>query len=212
MLETLGRIAVERNTGLVLCIDEMQSIDAHEVEFLAERLQVIVEREELPVHFRGAALPYFWHTTLGDPKKNSFFRRNEDITLPYITEPEAYNGFGRYAETAGGTFTEEALGRAASLIDGSAYMFQLLGHYSWLASGAPERPIATADVEQAARTAVETYNEKVATLTWQDFNRADDGRPVPGTCGRWMPRAKRYCVLAPAHRGRCRSTLANRAS
>lgn len=169
LLLMLAEAASEGDNALVLCVDEMQVIDAAEMQRLSERMQTLVEKLSLPVHFIGAGLPRIWHTTLAHPRE-SFFRRCIDAPLAPISEGEARYGFKVYAAESGGAFDADALALAASAVEGSSYLFQLIGHHAWATSTAPDDPISVADVEHAIAVSVAEYEMKVTSETWDELN------------------------------------------
>lgn len=165
LLAEVTELARDRETSVLLCVDELQNAADTVLEALAVSVQELVEWEDQPFHFRGAALPHFRHTRLSN-KTRSFFRRSEKLVLPPISDIDARHGLQLYArDERGGRFTDEALDAAVNVVKGSPYMLQLIGHHAWLASLAPREPISLGDVEAALDEVMEIYEEDVAEDT-----------------------------------------------
>ncbi len=166
LLKALLQTAASNDTGVLMCVDEMHAADVGECAVLGNTVQDLMRKERLPLQFRGAAFPDFRRTALDDPQL-SFFRRGEQVSMPPLTRYDAHQGFQLCAAESGGEFTGEALEAAVDAVEGSPYMFQLVGHYSWKASLAPTKPIGVADVERGVEAAVPIYARNVSKLTWE---------------------------------------------
>ena len=66
----------------------MHAADDDEVRRLAADLQHVAKRENLPLCFAGAALPFFREVMRSD-RKLSFFDRCAEPTLPSIVDGDA---------------------------------------------------------------------------------------------------------------------------
>ncbi len=196
VLTDLAKAATENeaNAGVLLVVDELSATSTQDARALGSALQNIITKKYYALQFRGAALPTFKHQTLGH-RDLSFFRRCAKEHLSYITELDALHGFQVYAETSDGEFDDDALTLAASQVNGSPYMFQLIGYHSWNASLAPRKPISTAVVSAAIRRAAAEYDDEVSKWTWADLDEfqkdaveivfRSDGRHTRETITAW---------------------------
>lgn len=171
VLTDLAKVATENeaNAGVLLLVDELSATSTEDARALGSALQNIITKKYYALQFRGAALPTFKHQTLGH-RDLSFFRRCAKEHLTHISELDAMHGFQLYAESSDGEFDDEALTMAAAHVNGSPYMFQLIGYHAWNASIAPRKPISSAVVAAAIRRSVTEYDDEVSKWTWADLD------------------------------------------
>lgn len=172
LLEGLVAQAAAMGTGVLLTVDELHAAATEDVVVLGTCLQGMMRNERLPVQFRGAALPHFRNTTLDD-ERLSFFRRGESIYMEPLSAVDAHRGLQQFAAQSGGSFTPGALELAVEAVEGSPYMFQLVGHYSWSASLAPDAPIDAAAAAQGVAQATDDYSMNVAKSTWNELSTVE---------------------------------------
>lgn len=171
-LKELVKLAAARETWVMLTADELSSVSLEEALTLGSALQDVIFKKKQPLLFLGAALPIFRRTALND-RGLSFFRRCRNRTMPPISVGAARRGFQLYAHQIGGEFAADALDLAANSVDGSPYMFQLVGYYSWATSLAPDAPINLGDVQQGVRDAQAEYSQTVSDITWEELNQVE---------------------------------------
>lgn len=155
--------------GVLVTLDEMAAASEEECIHFGNSLQDIIKRKHLPVRFRGAALPEVRRGQLTH-RDLSFFRRCTISPLIPITEASARGGYVRYAAMKDGAFTSDALALAGASIEGSPYMFQLVGHFAWEASAAPRSRITLDDVRRGAEEAGAVYRDRVEEATWRGLS------------------------------------------
>ena len=168
ILTHLAAASASNNSAMLLSVDEMHAADSDETRRLAADLQHVAKRENLPLCFAGAALPFFRGVMRSD-RKLSFFNRCAKPTLPIIGKENAAGFYRHMVAAADGTVTDEAIDVMATGCGGNAYKLQHIGHSAWLVADAPRHEIGV----DAARAAVETANrimyEDVFRPLWEDL-------------------------------------------
>lgn len=168
LLQEMDKLAAEWDTTVMLCVDELHDANANDLGALARGVQLTLSHGTKRFHFRGAALPLFWHGSVRR-QAQSFFRRSMERALEPVSELEARRALATIANSWDGKFEAEALELASTLCEGSPYMMHLIGHYSWVGSIAPQRPISVADVTVALKAARSDYTRTVCRYTLDDL-------------------------------------------
>lgn len=160
VLRALATRLIERNTGVVLTVDEAQLADRNEMRRFAAALQEgtgndwplvvamaglrsIRDRRRMPSYFERAE----WHE-LGS--------LDQEATLKALVEPAA---------AAGRPFEAAAATQLAGETGGYPYAIQLYGHHAWRASTGQQR-ITVAAAQQAARTASAQLDRGLYAQRW----------------------------------------------
>ncbi|MCY4518204.1 MAG: hypothetical protein OXB99_13315 [Acidimicrobiaceae bacterium] len=168
MLTHLASASSAHNSAMLLSVDELHAADRDEARRLAADVQHVAKRENLPLCFAGAALPFFRGAMRSD-RKLSFFNRCAKPTLASISRADAAGFYRHMIAAANGTVTDEAVDAMATACGGNAYKMQHIGHSAWLAAGAPRREIGA----DAARDAIDAANrivyEDVFRPLWEDL-------------------------------------------
>lgn len=148
----LGEAAKERGRGVVLLIDEVQFLNAEQLEALIQSLHKLVQRK-LPVTMVGAGLPQIAEL-VGDAK--SYAERL--FKFPRITslgQKDARAALEQPAREEGASFEVKALDLAVQTTEGYPYFLQELGYAVWTVAEGPA--ITEADL----RDAIVAYEAKL---------------------------------------------------
>ena len=171
-LVVLAHQAMKYGSSVLLTVDEMHAVDRGEGRRLANDIQHVTRRANLPVAFVGAGLLEMRHTLMRD-RKMTFFHRCEDYELPPLNDVDAMKGIASPIEGAGGSITADALHLAASAVNGSPYRLQVIGDAAWRLSDAPEKPIDAATVELAVAAAEKTVEKNIGMPAWHDLTERE---------------------------------------
>ena len=152
VLLAIGEAAREHEKGVVLLLDEIQFLSAHQLEALIAAMHKCVQRK-VPVTLVGAGLPQIAELT-GDAKSYSerLFKFPEIWNLG---ELDAARALREPARDEGADFDDDALQLAVEVTGGYPYFLQELGSAAWLV--APVSPVSRADVVDA----VDVYEAKL---------------------------------------------------
>jgi len=159
-LTYLSEAAQRYRTSVLLTVDELHTGQRDHLRRLANDLQHITSRAELPLAFIGAGLLEMQYTILQD-KKMTFLQRSERYKLPELDYTDALAGLRHTINDAHGEITEPALRTAATAVNGSPYRLQVIGHRAWKLADAPNRIIDETAVEQAVDIARGVVKQKV---------------------------------------------------
>lgn len=152
VLVALGAAAKDRESGVVLLLDEVQFLSKGQLEALIMALHKTVQRQ-LPITLVGAGLPQIAELA-GDAK--SYAERL--FTFPRIgdlSRDDARRALAEPAEAEGVAYTPGALELAVDVTGGYPYFIQELGYAVW--GVAQQGPIDEGDV----RDAIELYEAKL---------------------------------------------------
>ena len=145
LLVAIGEAAKDRQTGLLLAIDEVQYLAAEELGALISAIHRTVQLS-LPVILVGAGLPQL-PGLAGNAK--SYAERLFDFPhVGSLDDPDARAVLVLPAEAQDVAFTDEALDMLLDLTHGYPYFLQEWGYHVWNAS--PKSPITLDDVRLAA--------------------------------------------------------------
>ena len=148
----VGDVAKEKETGIVLLIDEVQFLTTVQLESLIQAVHKSVQKK-LPITFVGAGLPQIAELA-GDAKSYA------EILFKFpridsLTPEEARQALVGPAETENVSYDEDAVDLAVSITHGYPYFIQELGYQAWIvASG---NHITADDIS----TAKEAYEAKL---------------------------------------------------
>jgi hypothetical protein len=140
----VGAAAKDRNTGVLIAIDELQYLDERELGALIMAVHR-TSQLELPVVIVGAGLPSL-PALAGDAK--SYAERLFDFPqVDRLAPPDAAQAIVEPAHREGVGFTAEAVARIVAVTRGYPYFIQEWAYQVW--NEAPVSPITLADVERA---------------------------------------------------------------
>lgn len=171
-LTTLADHAAQRDSSVLLLIDELHSGERGELRRLAADLQHIIKNENRHLAFVGAGLAEMKHTLLED-KKMTFFQRCNREDMPSISAVDAARFLAGTVSDAGGEFEGDALGILTEASGSLPFQMQLVGDYAWRIADAPMKPIDASAACVAAREAKRTIHERVALPTWHGLNETE---------------------------------------
>jgi AAA ATPase domain len=145
LLVAIGEAAKDRQTGLLLAIDEVQYLAAEELAALISAIHRTVQLS-LPVILVGAGLPQL-PGLAGNAK--SYAERLFDFPhVGSLDSADARAVLVLPAEAQGVALTDEALDMLLNVTQGYPYFLQEWGYHIWNAS--PKSPITLDDVRLAA--------------------------------------------------------------
>jgi AAA ATPase domain len=145
LLVAIGEAARDRETGLLLAIDEVQYLAAEELAALISAIHRTVQLS-LPVILVGAGLPQL-PGLAGNAK--SYAERLFDFPhIGSLGDTDARAVLVLPAEAQGVTLTDEALDMLLNVTQGYPYFLQEWGYHVW--NAAPKSPITLDDVRSVA--------------------------------------------------------------
>ena len=168
----VGDLLAQRDTGLLVTIDELHVSDVDEIREFGNIFQLTSRRAERPIAFVGAALPDLEHRLLsGDA--STFLQRCHRHEIGNLRSSEAATALQEPIEMAGGRIDDDALEAATGASRGQPYLVQLIGAYAWDDSEDPLRGITAADVERAVTDAVRQFGLHVYGPVWHGLSDLD---------------------------------------
>lgn len=171
-IETLGRLAAEAGTGVLLSVDELHAGDCQELRRFSADMQHVSQRASLPVAFIGAGLVDMRYTILQD-RKMTFFHRCEQEWVSAIETAEAHRFYAEIFADSDVRCDDGVIARMAGLSGGLPYKMQLLGHHAWLVSGAPARQISHDHIDDASVHTERAMAARVYRPTWRDLSETE---------------------------------------
>lgn len=117
------------STGLMITVDEVQSVERDELRKLGEVLQ-LARREERDLAFAGAGLARAITDLLNDDVV-TFLRRAERFDLADVPVAEVADAMNRTITEQGRAIAREDVMRAAEATHGYPFLIQLVGHRIW---------------------------------------------------------------------------------
>ncbi len=167
-LTEIASAASEAGTGVLLSVDEMHRCESDSLLRLANDLQHVAKRGQLPLAFAGASLPEIKHTYLADDRF-SFFRRCHAVDLPQIDTADAFRFVTESVKGAGGACTLEAARLLADACGGLPYQMQLLGDHAWRIAGAPTSEIESGAAIESIRITESVMQDRVYRPTFNSL-------------------------------------------
>lgn len=147
-LRQLAKLVQQREAGVLLTVDEVQSVEPELLHELATAVQDLI-RDEFDIAFVAAGLPYGINTLL-QHDGTTFLRRAERVELMPVTNAEAKDVIINTVQDGGKTITDDAATAAAEVSEGYPYLVQLVGSMIWTyASVAKRDEITLTDVREA---------------------------------------------------------------
>jgi hypothetical protein len=145
LLVAVGRATQDKDSGLLLAIDEVQYLSAEELAALITAVHRTTQLD-LPVVLVGAGLPTL-PGLAGDAK--SYAERLFDFPMIGSLAPqEARDALSIPAGELGASFTDEALDLVVDISHGYPYFLQEWGYHVWNVAAGPDQ-IDAADVHAA---------------------------------------------------------------
>lgn len=216
----LLKLLAQRETGLVITVDEIHAADRAELSQLAADVQHFI-RDGLPIGLIFAGLPAAVSDLLNEGVA-TFLRRADRIDLHAASITEVERSFSETFAAAGMALAPELAREAAEATGGYPFLIQLIGYYLWQEAEKAPAGVDAAAVNRAA-LAGRRRNERVvieAALSTtsgrdQDFLRAmaedtgassttDIGRRTgmrPNAVGNYRTRLLDAGLIEPAGHG-----------
>jgi hypothetical protein len=144
LLVSVGEAAQDRGRGVVLLFDEVQFMNAPQLEALISALHKTVQRE-LPITMVGAGLPQI--AELAGDAKSYAERLFQFPAIENLNPPDARRALEQPAAEEGVAFDSSALDLAVELTGGYPYFLQELGYGVWDLADGPT--ISVEDVRAA---------------------------------------------------------------
>lgn len=150
LLVAAGEAAAERDTGILVAIDEVQYLDAVE---LAAAISAIHRTTQLnlPVVLVGAGLPQL--PGLAGDAKSYAERLFEFPAIGSLNDSDARDALALPAERSGVSYTQDAIDAIVRLTGGYPYFLQEWGYHLWNLSAGPV--IGLRDVDRAKDAVVD---------------------------------------------------------
>lgn len=145
LMRAVGEAARERQTAVVLFIDELQYVEEAQLAALISALHRCAQLQ-LPVTLIGAGLPQL----IGQMGKAKSYaeRLFEFVPIGALTDKQARSALTEPAGRAGVAFDDDALQDILAQTKGYPYFLQEWGKHSW--NCAAQSPITRADVRDCA--------------------------------------------------------------
>ena len=150
LLDRLAAIATDRGTGVLITLDEVQSVDRDQLHEIAQLLQDLARRgRETMVAAAGVRVGV---DRLLENEKTTFLRRAHRVELGRVDVGTAAEAIRMTVADTSRTISPEAAVRAAEISEGYPYLIQLAGSKAWRSSTGADS-IEVEDVE-SGRVAV----------------------------------------------------------
>lgn len=227
-LTSLASAAADRGSGVLVTVDELQSIEAEDGRIFANAIQHVARREQRPVVFLGAGLPEVEDTVLADDGI-TFFQRCRRAVIGTISDDDVRVALERPILDAGRWIEPDALETAVESASGFPFMVQLIGFHAWERASAAAT--ASAITVEAMEAAIADASDEMVGLVikpvWNRLSEADRlflhamavdrgdsatadiagrlGKP-PSHVGMYRSRLIRAGVIAGSGHGRVRFT------
>jgi hypothetical protein len=144
LLVAVGEAVKDRDTGLLLAVDEVQYLTSEELAALISAVHRTVQLG-LPVLLAGAGLPQL--PGLAGSAKSYAERLFDFPQIGRLADPDAKAALELPVKAQRVAFTEDALGELVDRTQGYPYFLQEWGYHVW--NIAPKSPIALEDVRLA---------------------------------------------------------------
>lgn len=188
----LLRALDEKQTGLLLTVDEIHAADRNELAQLAADVQHFI-REGLPIALLFAGLPAAVSDLLNEGVA-TFLRRADRIDLHAASIDETARSYEALFAEGGFSLESEIARAAAEATGGYPFLIQLVGHFLWRETETADGPVTVEMVERAAEAARRRNDRMVieaalanASELDLEFLRAmaeDEGASATGDIGR----------------------------
>lgn len=172
ILVGLATVASEESSGVLVAVDELQSIDPDDGRDIAVAVQEVIRNRQLPMVFLGAGLPELEDSLLGDDAI-TFFGRCLRVRLDAITAEESAWLLTETAATAGGTLKAESVAALAAAARGSPYLLQSVGFHAWEAAADPAAGITEQDAAAGIAAAREDMVAHIVLPVWRRLGTSD---------------------------------------
>lgn len=170
-LSALGDVLSDRETGLLITLDELLGADLNAVRQFGSVMQLVCRRERRPIAFMGAALPQLEDELESDDA--TFLQRCARYDLGRLDQAATRLAISKPIEDRGASIATEALNRAVEASSGYAFMVQLVGFHSWDAAADPSSGITAGEVSVGIDKARGRVARLVLGPTWRGLSDVD---------------------------------------
>jgi DNA-binding CsgD family transcriptional regulator len=154
LLLAIARAAQDRNTAVVIILDELQYLKTKEFSALIMGIHR-VSQENLPLLLIGAGLPQI--VGLAGTSKSYAERLFDYPQVGKLSAEDAANALALPAQANGASYTPDALKELISITQGYPYFLQEWGYHVW--NIAPENLITLDDVKRANVIVIQRLDE-----------------------------------------------------
>ena len=172
MLVGLATAASEEGRGVLVAVDELQSMGPAAGRDIAVAVQEVVRNRQLPMVFLGAGLPELEDTLLDDDAI-TFFGRCLRVRLDAINSDEAAHLLTETAATAGGALRSESVAALVAAARGSPYLLQSVGFHSWEAAADPASGIVEHEAAAGVAAARDDMIAHIVLPVWRRLGTSD---------------------------------------
>jgi hypothetical protein len=148
LLRKTGDFARQRDSGVLISIDEAHAMDKADLAAFAASLQLVVKRAGLPIAVVLAGLPSFRRLSQG---AGTYLERMPIADVGYLSDESTRYALVKPAADRGVSFSDAALEFIAIESSGYPYLVQLLGYETWKAAGGTSRIEQSAAIAGATR-------------------------------------------------------------
>lgn len=131
-LEYLGELAANKRRGVLIAVDELQDVAAGDLSTLAQALQIVTKRTQLPIALIAAGLPHtrrMLRTIPGSP----FLERQPEHEIGNLDAAATRDALELPIVDVGRAITDQALNHLVRVCGGYPYAIQVIGAAAWLA-------------------------------------------------------------------------------
>jgi hypothetical protein len=189
--EELLQLLNDRNTGLIITVDEIHAADRNELAQLAASVQHFIQ-DRLPIGLVFAGLPAAVSDLLNEGVA-TFLRRADKIDLHAAGIRDVERSFTSIFAAAGFDIPPHLIQEAAASTGGYPFLIQLVGYFLWREAENNNGAVTAAEADRAvqaahrrnARTVIEAALSSASGKDL-DFLRAmaqDDGPSIAGDIG-----------------------------
>ena len=172
VLSALGDALSDRETGLLITLDELLGADLNAIRQFGSVMQLVCRRERRPIAFMGAALPQL-EDELESDDAATFLQRCARYDVGRIDQAATRLAISKPIEDRGASIATEALNRAVEASSGYAFMVQLVGFHSWEAAADPSSRITGGEVSAGIDKARGRVARLVLGPTWRGLSDVD---------------------------------------
>lgn len=167
LLDRLAQLLTEREGGLLVGLDEVQSADRDQLHEVAQHMQDLTGRGHA-VGFVAAGIRSGVDELLAHPR-TTFLRRAHKVEVGGVDVGTAAEVIRMTVADTGKTITPEAAVRAGEISQGYPYLMQVIGAQAWQRSGTAEA-IEIEDVEGAAEATIDAMIHNVHGPALRDLS------------------------------------------
>lgn len=171
-LSALGDALSDRETGLLITLDELLGADLNAVRQFGSVMQLVCRRERRPIAFMGAALPQL-EDELESDDAATFLQRCARYDVGRLDQAATRLAISKPIEDRSASIATEALNRAVEASSGYAFMVQLVGFHSWEAAADPSSGITAGEVSVGIDKARGRVARLVLGPMWRGLSDVD---------------------------------------